>query len=86
MVGAWCFVDLFGPSDVHDQAGMSEGPHPHMGLQTVSWLVQGTVLHWDSIGTMALVEPGRAAIMSAGNGIAHLENSPANHERVLHGV
>ncbi|MEP7035095.1 MAG: pirin family protein [Dermatophilaceae bacterium] len=86
MVGAWCFVDLFGPTDVQDQAGMSVAPHPHMGLQTVSWLVQGKVLHRDSIGTTALVEPGRVAIMNAGNGIAHSESSPSDHGRLLHGV
>jgi len=86
MVGAWCFVDVFGPTDLHDQAGMSIAPHPHMGLQTVSWLVQGTVLHRDSIGTTALVEPGRVAVMSAGNGIAHSESSPVDHGPVLHGA
>jgi quercetin 2,3-dioxygenase len=86
MVGAWCFVDVFGPTDVHDQAGMAVPPHPHMGLQTVSWLVRGSVLHRDSLGTTALVEPGRVAIMSAGNGIAHSENSPDDHESVLHGA
>jgi len=86
MVGAWCFVDVFGPTDIHDQAGMAVPPHPHMGLQTVSWLVRGTVLHRDSIGTTALVEPGRVAIMSAGNGIAHSESSPEGHGPVLHGA
>jgi len=86
MVGAWCFVDVFGPTDVQDQAGMGVAPHPHMGLQTVSWLVQGTVQHRDSIGTTALVEPGRVAVMSAGNGIAHSENSPPDHGPVLHGA
>ncbi|MEO6144765.1 MAG: pirin family protein [Dermatophilaceae bacterium] len=86
MVGAWCFVDVFGPTDMQDQAGMAVAPHPHMGLQTVSWLVQGTVLHRDSLGTTALVEPGRVAIMSAGNGIAHSENSPEDHGPVLHGA
>ncbi len=86
MVGAWCFVDLFGPTDVHDQGGMSVAPHPHMGLQTVSWLVQGTVLHRDSIGSTALVEPGRVAVMNAGKGIAHSENSPEEHGPVLHGA
>lgn len=65
---------------------MAVPPHPHMGLQTVSWLVQGTVLYRDSIGTTALVEPGCVAVMSAGNGIAHSENSPANHGPVLHGA
>jgi len=78
MVGAWCFVDVFGPTDLHGHAGMAVAPHPHMGLQTVSWLVEGTVLHRDSIGTTALVEPGHVAVMSAGNGIAHSENSPVD--------
>ncbi len=86
MVGAWCFVDVFGPTEVQDQGGMAVAPHPHMGLQTVSWLVQGTVLHRDSLGTTALVEPGRVGIMSAGNGIAHSENSPEGHGPVLHGA
>jgi quercetin 2,3-dioxygenase len=86
MVGAWCFVDVFGPTDVHAPSGMAVPPHPHMGLQTVSWLVHGTVLHRDSLGTTALVRPGRAAIMSAGNGIAHSENSPPDHGPVLHGA
>jgi quercetin 2,3-dioxygenase len=92
MVGAWCFVDVFGPTDVQKQGGMAVAPHPHLGLQTVSWLVQGTVLHRDSLGSTALVEPGRVAIMSAGNGIAHSENSPADdgahggREVFLHGA
>jgi quercetin 2,3-dioxygenase len=86
MVGAWCFVDVFGPTDVDRQPGMAVPPHPHMGLQTVSWLVQGTVLHRDSIGSSALVQPGRVAVMTAGNGIAHSESSPANHGPVLHGA
>jgi quercetin 2,3-dioxygenase len=86
MVGAWCFVDVFGPTNVYNQAGMAVPPHPHMGLQTVSWLVQGRVVHRDSIGTTAVVEPGRAAIMNAGNGIAHSENSPVDQGPVLHGA
>jgi len=86
MVGAWCFVDVFGPSELPDHGGMAVPPHPHMGLQTVSWLVRGTVVHRDSIGSTALVEPGRVAVMTAGNGIAHSEMSPADHEPVLHGA
>jgi redox-sensitive bicupin YhaK (pirin superfamily) len=86
MVGAWCFADVFGPTDVHDQPGMAVPPHPHLGLQTVSWLVEGTVVHRDSLGTTALVEPGRVAVMNAGNGIAHSESSPADHGSVLHGA
>src|SRR6478609_4669775 len=86
MVGAWCFADIYGPTDVRGQEGMSVPPHPHMGLQTVSWLVRGTVLHRDSLGTTALVEPGRVAVMTAGHGIAHSENSPPDHGPVFIGA
>ncbi|CCH78046.1 conserved hypothetical protein [Nostocoides japonicum T1-X7] len=86
LVGAWCFVDVYGPDDVRERAGMTVAPHPHMGLQTVSWIVQGEVLHRDSLGTTALAAPGRAAIMTAGRGISHSENSPEPHSPVLQGV
>ncbi len=86
LVGAWCFVDVYGPDDIRDSPGMTVAPHPHMGLQTVSWIVRGEVLHRDSLGTTALAAPGRAAIMTAGRGISHSENSPGQHPPVLQGV
>lgn len=86
LVGAWCFVDVYGPDDIRDRVGMTVAPHPHIGLQTVSWLVQGEVLHRDSLGTTALIAPGRAGIMTAGRGISHSENSPVEHPPVLQGV
>lgn len=82
MVGAWCFVDQYGPAD-HD---MRVPPHPHTGLQTVSWLVTGEVLHRDSIGSEALIRPGQLNLMTAGHGIAHSEESPAQRTELLHGV
>lgn len=89
MVGAWCFVDVYGPDQLGDGPGMTVAPHPHMGLQTVSWLVSGAVVHRDSLGTTALVQPGRAAVMTAGHGIAHSESSPppgADRPPLLHGA
>ncbi|GHJ44789.1 hypothetical protein Cs7R123_21310 [Catellatospora sp. TT07R-123] len=82
MVGAWCFVDQYGPAD-HD---MRVPPHPHTGLQTVTWLVAGDVLHRDSLGSEALVRPGQLNLMTAGHGIAHSEESPADRTGPLHGV
>ncbi|MEV4414326.1 pirin family protein [Catellatospora sp. NPDC049609] len=82
MVGAWCFVDQYGPAE-HD---MRVAPHPHTGLQTVTWLVAGEVLHRDSIGSEALIRPGQLNIMTAGHGIAHSEESPAGRTGPLHGV
>jgi len=49
-VGAWCFIDHYGPMDVDGMAGMNVPPHPHIGLQTVTWLLTGNVLHRDSLG------------------------------------
>lgn len=50
MIGAWVFVDHYGPDDIADEPGTRVPPHPHIGLQTVSWLHQGEVLHRDSTG------------------------------------
>ncbi|GAA1858386.1 pirin family protein [Pseudonocardia ailaonensis] len=86
MVGAWCFVDHYGPDDVAAAAGMQVAPHPHIGLQTVSWLLAGEVHHRDSLGSDQLVRPGELALMTAGRGIAHSETSPAAHSPVLHGA
>jgi quercetin 2,3-dioxygenase len=86
MVGAWCFVDHYGPDDVRDRRGMWVPPHPHTGLQTVSWLFDGQVLHRDSVGSEAFVRPGELNLMTSGDGIAHSEESPGDHDPVLHGV
>jgi len=86
MVGAWCFVDHFGPDDVVGVPGMQIGPHPHNGLQTVTWLVEGEVLHRDSLGSLATIRPGEVNVMTAGRGIAHSEESPSDHPPVIHGL
>ena len=85
-VGAWCFVDHYGPADVDGTAGMNVPPHPHIGLQTVTWLLAGNVLHRDSLGTEQMIRPGQLNLMTAGGGIAHAEESPAEHDPTLHGV
>ena len=86
MVGAWCFVDQYGPEDVSLSGGMRVPPHPHTGLQTVSWLVEGDVLHRDSLGSHQPVRPGQLSLMTAGRGISHSEESPPQRWPVLHGV
>ncbi|MBO3746050.1 pirin family protein [Streptosporangiaceae bacterium NEAU-GS5] len=91
MVGAWCFADHYGPAG----QAMRVAPHPHTGLQTVTWLVEGQVRHRDSLGSDQLVRPGQLNLMTAGRGIAHAEESPAlgdagdtgdAADTVLHGV
>lgn len=86
MVGAWCFVDHYGPDDIADEPGMQVPPHPHMGLQTVSWLLAGEVHHRDSVGNQQVIRPGELGLMTSGHGIAHAEQSPARHPALLHGV
>ena len=86
MVGAWCFLDYFGPEDVAGRPGMRVPPHPHTGLQTVSWLVEGEVLHRDSLGSRQAVRPGELSLMTSGHGISHSEESPGQHPPILHGV
>jgi quercetin 2,3-dioxygenase len=86
MVGAWCFVDHFGPEDVRDRPGMQVPPHPHCGLQTVTWLVEGEIVHRDSLGSDQPIRPGRLNLMTSGHGIAHSEMSPAEHPPGMHGL
>jgi quercetin 2,3-dioxygenase len=72
-VGAWCFVDLLGPADAEKPDPLEVGPHPHIGLATVTWLLEGEALHSDSLGTEQVIRPGQLNLMSAGHGIAHAE-------------
>jgi redox-sensitive bicupin YhaK (pirin superfamily) len=81
MVGAWCFLDAYGPHRLAGTSGMRVGPHPHTGLQTVSWLVAGEILHRDSLGNRCRIRPGQLNLMTAGRGIAHAEETPAAHTK-----
>ena len=74
-VGGWCFVDLMIPPDANDPDPFEIGPHPHIGLSTVTWLFQGEALHGDSLGTEQVIRPGQLNLMTAGHGIAHSELS-----------
>lgn len=85
LIGAWCFLDHYGPGDVSRAGGMRVPPHPHAGLQTVSWLFTGEIEHRDSAGHHALVRPGELNLMTAGRGINHSEYSTPR-TTVLHGA
>ncbi len=85
LIGAWCFIDHYGPDLVAESGGMVVPPHPHTGLQTVSWLFTGEVEHRDSAGHHAMVRPGEVNLMTAGRGISHSEVSPPE-TTTLHGA
>ncbi|MFJ3705349.1 MULTISPECIES: pirin family protein [Streptomyces] len=86
MVGAWAFVDHYGPDGIADEPGMQVPPHPHMGLQTVSWLHEGEVLHRDSLGSLQQIRPRELGLMTSGRAISHSEESPKPHAGFLHGA
>ncbi|MFF2935096.1 bifunctional pirin family protein/GNAT family N-acetyltransferase [Streptomyces mirabilis] len=85
LIGAWCFADHYGPDDIAETGGMDVAPHPHTGLQTVSWLFSGEIEHRDSLGSHAYVRPGELNLMTGGHGISHSEVSTPG-TTVLHGV
>lgn len=84
MVGAWCFLDHAGPADYQTDQGLSIGPHPHIGLQTFTWMIEGEVLHRDSLGCEQLIHPGQVNLMTAGRGISHSEESPMGRAGRFH--
>ena len=85
-VGAWCFADHMGPELVTETQGLDIGPHPHTGLQTVTWLVAGEVLHRDSLGSEQVIRAGQLNLMTAGSGVAHSEEATGRYRGQLHGV
>ncbi len=85
-VGAWCFADHMGPVPVTERQGVDIGPHPHIGLQTVTWLVAGEILHRDSLGSEQLIRPGQLNLMTAGRGVAHAEEASGQYRGDLHGI
>jgi quercetin 2,3-dioxygenase len=86
MVGPWCFLDRYGPVAFRSGEPMNLGPHPHIGLQTMSWLLEGEVLHRDSLGNESLLRAGGLNLMTAGSGIAHSEETPTRSSGRLSGV
>jgi redox-sensitive bicupin YhaK (pirin superfamily) len=81
-VGAWCFVDHFGPT-VHPMAVL---PHPHTGLQTVTWPLAGEIRHRDSLGSDVVLKPGELNLMTSGDGVSHSEFSAGDLDVAMHGI
>jgi redox-sensitive bicupin YhaK (pirin superfamily) len=81
-VGSWCFADHVGPVRAEPGGAFGIGPHPHLGLQTVTWLVAGELLHLDSLGSEQLIRPGQLNLMTAGHGVSHAEEDPGRAEEI----
>lgn len=86
LIGPWCFLDRYGPLSFTAEKPMDVAPHPHIGLQTVSWLLEGEVLHRDSLGYEAMARPGGVSVMTSGSGIAHSEETPGENSGRLSGL
>lgn len=65
---------------------MRIGPHPHTSLQTVTWLLEGEVVHTDSLGSEQLIRPGQLNLMTSGHGVVHAEETPASYRGAIHAV
>jgi redox-sensitive bicupin YhaK (pirin superfamily) len=74
-----------GPATVGDPPAVGIGPHPHIGLQTVTWLTAGELLHRDTLGSEQAIRPGQLNLMTAGHGVAHAEE-PTSYRGDFHGV
>ena len=85
-IGAWCFADHMGPVEVTETHGLDVGPHPHLGLRTVTWLTDGEVLHRDSLGTDQIIRPGQLNLMTAGHGVSHSEEATGRYVGRLQGI
>lgn len=81
-VGAWCFVDHFGPTT----EPMAVLPHPHTGLQTVTWPLAGHIRHKDSLGNDVVLRPGELNLMTSGDGVSHSEFSVESPDESMHGI
>jgi redox-sensitive bicupin YhaK (pirin superfamily) len=86
LIGPWCFLDRFGPLTFSEGTPMDVAPHPHMGLQTVTWLLDGEVMHDDSLQQDAVLRPGGLNVMTSGDAIAHAERTPDVNSGRLNGV
>jgi len=86
LVGPWCFLDRFGPLSFSEGKPMDVAPHPHIGLQTVTWLHAGEIVHDDSLGCQSVLRPGGVNVMTSGAGIAHAEQTPRDNTGRLNGV
>lgn len=86
LIGPWCFLDHIGPTSLAADNGVDVGTHPHIGLQTVTWLFEGALLHKDSLGYEQEIRPGQLNLMTAGHGICHSEESPDGFSGPMHGL
>lgn len=88
-VGPFAFIDHMGPALLSDHENLDVGPHPHIGLSTLTYLFEGSIMHRDSLGTEVEIKPGQVNWMTSGKGIVHSERTPdylRHSDKSLHGL
>ena len=88
-VGPFVFIDHMGPTELKDYENLDVGPHPHIGLSTLTYLFEGSIQHKDSLGNDLEIKPGAVNWMTAGKGVVHSERTPEylrTTDKVLHGL
>jgi len=88
-VGPFAFIDHMGPAALSDHENLDVGPHPHIGLSTLTYLFEGSIVHRDSLGTVMEITPGQVNWMTSGKGIVHSERTPERlrqTDKFLHGL
>ena len=89
MIGPFIFIDHMGPASMKPEENVDVGPHPHIGLSTLTYLFEGSLMHRDSLGNVVEIKPGEVNWMTAGKGIVHSERTPdylRNSEKSFHGL
>jgi len=89
MVGPFAFIDHMGPVELSENENFDVAPHPHIGLSTLTFLFDGSIMHRDSLGTELEIKPGEVNWMTAGKGIVHSERTPEylrNSKKSMHGL
>lgn len=88
-IGPFVFIDHMGPACLADHENFDVGPHPHIGLSTLTYLFEGSIFHRDSIGSAMEITPGAVNWMTAGKGVVHSERTPEylrHKDKFLHGL
>lgn len=89
LVGPFIYMDHMGPADMSPDENLDVAPHPHIGLSTLTYLLEGSIMHRDSLGTEMEIKPGEVNWMTAGEGIVHSERTPSylrSDQKVIHGL
>ena len=83
MIGPFIFIDHMGPTSLGPEKYMDVDQHPHIGLATLTFMLEGEIMHEDSLGTRERITPGSVNWMIAGKGVSHTERTPSDLRDIM---